>query len=160
MNVINLLFGFQGRIGRAQYWIVVAVWVGATLALVLLMAVLTMMLDIEPPASVFYTLVLLIYIPMIVSAVAAGIKRLHDRNKTAWWLLVFYLLPLALPWLGLLLTGGFGADIDTLPLPVIVLYYVRVAIGIWALIELGCVRGSIGGNPYGPDPVAPRPAKH
>ena len=29
------------------------------------------------------------------------------------------------------------------------------AIGIWAFVELGCLRGTIGVNPYGPDPVAP-----
>src|SRR5258707_5926325 len=33
---------------------------------------------------------------------AVGAKRLHDRNKNGWWLLVFWLLPFAL------FCGGFS----------------------------------------------------
>jgi uncharacterized membrane protein YhaH (DUF805 family) len=29
------------------------------------------------------------------------------------------------------------------------------AITAWSFVELGCLRGTIGVNPYGPDPVAP-----
>ena len=29
------------------------------------------------------------------------------------------------------------------------------AIGVWAFVELGCLRGTIGANQYGPDPLAP-----
>ena len=28
------------------------------------------------------------------------------------------------------------------------------AIGVWAFVELGCLRGTIGANQYGPDPLA------
>jgi len=91
--------------------------------------------------------------------IRTSIKRLHDRNKSAWWLLIFYLLPTVLPWLGLLIPGG-SADPDAVPMAVVVLVYARFAIAIWALVELGCLRGTIGGNPFGPDPVAPRPAYH
>ncbi len=34
----------------------------------------------------------------------------------------------------------------------------RFAINIWMLVELGCLRGTIGGNQYGGDPLAPEPA--
>jgi uncharacterized membrane protein YhaH (DUF805 family) len=37
---------------------------------------------------------------------------------------------------------------------------IALAIWIWAFVELGCLRGTIAGNPYGPDPVAPKPAQH
>jgi len=36
--------------------------------------------------------------------------------------------------------------------------YVSFAINIWALVELGCLRGTIGANQYGSDPRAPQPA--
>jgi hypothetical protein len=36
-----------------------------------------------------------------------------------------------------------------------ILALAAAAIGSWADDELGCLRGSIGGNPYGPDPIAP-----
>lgn len=33
-------------------------------------------------------------------------------------------------------------------------------IAIWALVELGFLRGTIGANQYGPDPLAPQMASH
>ena len=38
-------------------------------------------------------IILLLYIPLIWIGLALGAKRLHDRDKSAWWLLVFYALP-------------------------------------------------------------------
>ena len=160
MDLVNLLFGFQGRIGRGQYWLVVGIWVGVALVIFVLLTVATVFLAVSLPQSFYYVLAAVVYIPMLVAMVAAGIKRLHDRNKSAWWLLAFYLLPMVLPWFGLIFSGDFGADFESLPMPVIALYYIRVAIVIWAAVELGCLRGTIGGNPFGPDPVAPKPAKH
>ena len=29
------------------------------------------------------------------------------------------------------------------------------AVGVWAFVELGCLRGTIGPNRYGPDPLEP-----
>jgi uncharacterized membrane protein YhaH (DUF805 family) len=160
MNLVSLLFSFDGRIGRAQFWIVAAIWAGVAFGIVLLLAGASELLGLTLPLAVYYVIAAIVYIPMIVSGVAAGIKRLHDRNKSGWWLLVFYLLPAALPWAGLLVMGGLGSDLQELPMPVVALYYVRIGIFIWALVELGCLRGTIGGNPHGADPVAPKPAQH
>jgi uncharacterized membrane protein YhaH (DUF805 family) len=35
----------------------------------------------------------ILYIPLIWIGLALGAKRRHDRDKSAWWLLVFYALP-------------------------------------------------------------------
>jgi uncharacterized membrane protein YhaH (DUF805 family) len=37
----------------------------------------------------------------------------------------------------------------------ILLHLVSFAITIWAFVELGCLRGTIGPNRYGPDPLPP-----
>ena len=42
---------------------------------------------------------------------AVGSKRLHDRNKRGWWLLVWWLLPFYL------FFGGFGIDFVATPTP-------------------------------------------
>jgi uncharacterized membrane protein YhaH (DUF805 family) len=96
---------------------------------------------------------LLILIPIVVSAILVGIKRLHDRNRSAWWLVALYGMPI----LGLLLSD-FREDTVASSLPIIVIHYVGFAALIWAIIELGCLRGTIGGNQYGGDPLAPQPA--
>jgi uncharacterized membrane protein YhaH (DUF805 family) len=84
----------------------------------------------------------MIALAMIVSGCIVGIKRLHDRNKSGWWLLLFYLLSGVLDVVGM--TGK-------LPL---LFELGSVAISIWALVELGCLRGTAGTNEYGPDPLA------
>lgn len=37
---------------------------------------------------------------------------------------------------------------------------VSLALSLWAFVELGCLRGTIGPNQYGADPIAPAPATH
>jgi hypothetical protein len=89
--------------------------------------------------------------PAIYIAIGFGIRRLNDRNKSNRWLLLFYLGPLAL-FFGAHLTDGSAAAG--------VLSTAGLVVLIWAIVELGAVRGSIGVNPHGPDPVAPKPAQH
>jgi uncharacterized membrane protein YhaH (DUF805 family) len=78
---------------------------------------------------------------MIISGVMIGIKRLHDRDKSGWWLLVFFLLPAVLSGLGT--TIGFA----------ILFSLASLAVSIWGVVELGFLRGSAGPNQYGPDPL-------
>jgi uncharacterized membrane protein YhaH (DUF805 family) len=84
------------------------------------------------------------FIAITISAIAVAIKRLHDRDKSGLWVLVFYLLP------GVIGNIGPYTGLD------IVFQVVSLALSIWALIELGFLRGTSGRNPYGPDPLAPR----
>jgi uncharacterized membrane protein YhaH (DUF805 family) len=142
MDPIDLLFGFKGRINRAKYWLVVLIWFVAWL--------ITLMLAWMSTFSIIaIVLAAIVAIVGIVVGVAVGIKRLHDRNKTGWWLLLFYLAPGVLD----AITRGTGSA-------GMVFSFASLAISVWAIVELGCLRGTIGPNPYGPDPVAPKPATH
>jgi uncharacterized membrane protein YhaH (DUF805 family) len=85
----------------------------------------------------------LLLVPAVLSGVATGVKRLHDRDKSGWWLLLFYLGP------GLL--DGIGRGAGSIGL---IFSLASFAISIWALVELGCLRGTDGPNTYGPDPLA------
>jgi uncharacterized membrane protein YhaH (DUF805 family) len=144
MNLVDLLFSYQGRIGRAQFWLVVLICAIA--------AVVFFIVDIFVQ-SAYLTLVIALvgYSPALFAAVVAGIKRLHDRNKGSWWLLVLYLVPLAT------FAGASLLDSGTLQS---ILSTVCLVVLFWAFIELGCLRGTIGPNQHGPDPVAPKPAQH
>ena len=79
---------------------------------------------------------------MIYSSFAVAVKRLHDRDKSGWWVLVFYVLPNVID-SGGRASGGSG-----------LLSLIGFAIGIWAFVELGCLRGTVGDNRFGPDPLA------
>ena len=91
-------------------------------------------------------LIALLYIPLIWVGLAVGAKRLHDRDKSAWWLLLFYAVPSVLSSAADRIEGGG-----------IILHLVSFAITIWAIIELGFLRGTIGPNRFGPDPLPLRP---
>jgi uncharacterized membrane protein YhaH (DUF805 family) len=84
-----------------------------------------------------------VYIAMIVAGVFVGIKRLHDRDKSGWWLLLFMLAPGALGMLGVA-AGGFLQTLCMLA---------SLGISIWMFVELGCLPGTRGPNQYGPDPI-------
>ena len=87
----------------------------------------------------------ILYIPLVWIGLAIGAKRLHDRDKSAWWLVVFYAIPTIL---------SAAAD-QTEDLTLVILHLMSFAISVWAFVELGCLRGTIGPNQYGPDPLEP-----
>jgi uncharacterized membrane protein YhaH (DUF805 family) len=89
-------------------------------------------------------IILVLYIPLIWIGLALGAKRLHDRDKSAWWLLVFYALPTIL---------STAAD-RMEDVQFIILHLISFGITVWAFVELGCLRGTVGSNRYGPDPLS------
>jgi uncharacterized membrane protein YhaH (DUF805 family) len=129
----SLLFGFDGRINRAKYWLAVVIYLVVMLIAIGLMFAL--------PGMIGMVLMGIIYIVAIVSGIAVGIKRLHDCDKSGWWLLVFYLVP------GLLSGGAMNMD-DS-----VILNLLSFAVSIWGIVQLGFLRGTIGPNRFGPDPI-------
>jgi uncharacterized membrane protein YhaH (DUF805 family) len=135
MSIGTLLFSFRGRINRMPYWLV-------SLAMLIVMAVpfaFVATSGVWPSAM----LLLLLLIPWMWIGMALGAKRLHDRNKSAWWLVILYVLPGILEGI-----GEFAGDAE------VVLLIASWALSIWALVELGFLRGTPGPNDYGPDPLA------
>jgi len=88
----------------------------------------------------------LIISPPIASCLAVSVRRLHDRDRSAWWLLLYLLAPLTLQ------TIAAFNDLDAAL--TVMLNVLAGAITIWALVDLGCLRGTWGTNRYGPDPLA------
>ena len=146
MHLRTLLFGLQGRINRAQYWLATLVALGL-LAVCLLIAVAVSGERIDDsPASQAVLLIGVSVLGWISLATAA--KRLHDHNKGPWWLMLFFVVPVLLDTAASLI-GNDGAGL--------VLGGVSLAIGLWAFVKLGCMKGTDGPNDYGPDPLASPP---
>jgi uncharacterized membrane protein YhaH (DUF805 family) len=142
MSMTQLLFSFQGRLNRKPYWMTVI----ATMVIIIVLLLFALILIREHRfefAGLTLTLLVILYIPLIWIGLAIGAKRLHDRDKSAWWLLVFYAAP------GILSTAGNRLE----DVGFIILHVISFAISVWAFVELGCLRGTPGPNRYGPDPL-------
>jgi len=152
MKLQKILFSFEGRIGRGTYWL-------AILALIVAVVVLTFapfLLNSEAAAVLLLALTSqFIWLLSLWPMLALGAKRLHDRNKNGWWLLVFWLLPFALFCGGLSIilfddprTGRSG-DFSTGA----ILIFASLLPALWGIVELGILPGTRGPNPYGADPA-------
>ena len=169
MNWTWYLFRFDGRIGRAAFWCSLILVVCAMILLLFLCAGLMFALTgkigsfnldaddvfkiVDPTA---YRWSLLDNIPLLLLKLAATalmlwiylaivVKRLHDRDKSAWWLLAYFVLP-----------GLYKQFEERLP-DVYWVMPIALASGILtlaALIETGFLRGTRGPNRFGPDPEA------
>jgi uncharacterized membrane protein YhaH (DUF805 family) len=157
MSWTRFLFSFKGRFNRARYWLFILLY---TLSLVVLLALGGSVIFATTAgagvggmavSSALFVIVLILFILFaVVASIAVSVKRLHDRNKSGWWLMVFFFAPA-------LLSGIAEA---TNPSPVemsgtgLLVGLFSLVIAIWAFVELGVLRGTIGDNKYGPDPVA------
>jgi uncharacterized membrane protein YhaH (DUF805 family) len=144
MDFVNLFITFNGRINRAKFWIVVLC------CALFFLAVIGVTMAVSSSMSTIFGAALIAYIPMTYVSVVSAIKRLHDRNKSGWWVLLFYGGPMALPLVAAVLDGATEAS-----MALFLLQLVGLGILIWGFVELGCLRGSIGQNRFGPDPLAP-----
>ena len=144
MDFSTLYLSTEGRIGRQTFWIghIVLAVIGIVLAL--------LTASLFGQMSFMTRLISLIYI-VAYPAYAVSAKRFQDRNKSGS--------------LGAILIGlsVFSALLDLFGLtgnPIapnmfgILLSLITLAVAIWYLIELGILRGTVGDNQYGPDPVA------
>ncbi len=97
-TVGDLLFGFQGRVGRLQFWLV---HVAAALIIGLFWGIIYVRPPVEPgspPPPTIAGADFLAVTPWLVTGVmlwpllAISIKRLHDRGQSGWWM-VLALIP-------------------------------------------------------------------
>jgi uncharacterized membrane protein YhaH (DUF805 family) len=140
-NVLSYL-SFRGRASRQRFWLTaLALW-----AIIFVGAIVAVMLsNVSPLLSVLF---LPLYLAVLVAALANSTRRLHDRNKSAWWLIVFLGIPLCFSLFGAMgAAGGGPADaanfISVLGLP----------FSIWGLVVMGFLKGTDGPNKYGDDPL-------
>jgi uncharacterized membrane protein YhaH (DUF805 family) len=79
---------------------------------------------------------------------ALSIKRLHDRDKSGWWMVPFFAVP------GL--HSQFAERLPDSPadLPLAIAVF---GLGLWGFVEMYCLKGSRKTNRFGADPLTPEP---
>lgn len=149
MDWTTLLFGFQGRINRGKYWLAILIYMVVWTAFGAVAVMWLGGFDTDRLFSMVGAALLLWLgaIALIVagtwSGIATGIKRLHDRDKSGWWILVF--------WFGPSVLSGIGSS--SLHGNAFAFHLASIAVAIWGFVELACLRGTAGPNEYGPDPL-------
>ena len=85
-NSMNNLFSFSGRAGRAEYWKFSIVF---TVLIMIAGFIDGSMAPADDPFA-FSTpwAQILVSLIMLIPGLAVGVRRLHDRNKSGWWLLI------------------------------------------------------------------------
>ena len=155
MDFRYLYTSFDGRLNRKPFWIASLIMMAA--AIVIALIVVAPFAIVSPGAGAFVSLILTL--ALLYPVLALGVKRLHDRGKSGQLMAVF-IAPSLILQLGELfgLTGTeqlVAGEAIYLPNALgWLLNLVNLGVGIWALIELGVLKGTEGANEYGPDPVS------
>lgn len=172
------LFGFNGRINRAKYWLAGLVVLSLMMAFVgLIYSALTINFvahavsspdgkgkisfdfDLDDIFMVFdpaaWRALSLAKLPMVLVKaagmvlflwifLATSIKRLHDRDRSAWWMVPFFAVPGLYDHFSDLLPGSYFALITGL---------IMFVLMIWGFVELYFLRGTKWTNRFGPNPL-------
>ena len=162
-SVGQFYFSFRGRISRSQYWLrFVVPYIVVAIVLQTAIALTGPGSGANVALTVIYGLFVLI---CIWPHLAVLVKRIHDRNKSGWLCLALYipwiLFSIALmAWLGAVLVAIAAGKSETAAVAVGgfmivvgILGAISLGIALWFFIEFGCLRGTIGANRFGPDPV-------
>lgn len=139
MEKLRPHFAFNGRANRQRYWL-------TSLALSGIMLVSGLVAMLVPVIGAI--LMFVGFIGALWAALAISARRLHDRDKSAWWLVAMY-LPLAL------ISAFAGAVSVTDPDVGNAVNILSLPFTLWAFIELGCLKGTTGPNRFGADPLQP-----
>ena len=162
------LFRFDGRINRAKLWLAELVLLSLMMVVLLTVATIYSLFGgspsfhagskdlfklVDPDAYRSVTLADLprLLIKLISTSLimwvylATSIKRLHDRDKSGWWMVPFFAVP-----------GLYNQFADRLPdshadLP---LGIAVAVLCIWGFVEMYFLKGSRNTNRFGPDPLA------
>ncbi len=165
---------FDGRIGRKTWWLgtLVMFVVGIILYFILSSVMgtgFTAMMDpakvMEPgfmesymKSAAWQQLISLVILGYPVTALMS--KRLNDRDRPSWFKWAFWAPTVLSTVLGIAGMGytsvdaGGGVMMPTPSTLMTILSVLAMVVGLWALVELGFLKGTAGPNSHGNDPVA------
>jgi uncharacterized membrane protein YhaH (DUF805 family) len=148
-------FSPAGRISRSQYW----------LRFFLPMAIISFIISVMRAINgeftsnngPFTTISFIFQLIVLWPGIAILIKRIHDRNKSGWLVWLLYgplILAVIFSVFALIALGLGGKEAGSgIAVVAIVFWIITVGVSIWFFIEFGCLRGTIGDNRFGSDPV-------
>jgi len=90
---------FTGRARRKEYWMFVLLYIGLAIAATVIDIMLGMN---QMVAGLYGPFTLLLVLGLLVPSLAVGARRLHDTDRSGWWLLLGFV-----PFAGIILLVFF-----------------------------------------------------
>jgi uncharacterized membrane protein YhaH (DUF805 family) len=143
---------FSGRSRRKEYWMFTLGVILLYIVMLILMIVLgggAMMAAATNPAAsggavagmgVFGIIFALVMLALIIPSLAGGVRRLHDTDRSGWWLGGLF---------GLAILYSVAGQVSSALALILGLAYLAMAI---TLVVFYCLEGTKGPNRYGEDP--------
>jgi len=149
---------FRGRIGRRTYWLgyVVPLLIASIIAGILDAGFGFVPSDDGMPTDMSRIGVFsgIVFLLSLWPSLAGGIKRLHDRDRSGWWIGGFYLLAFAIGVTGEMAAMAAAQGSTGAASVVLIGLILLAGYFIWLFVEMGFLRGTPGPNRFGPDPLA------
>lgn len=148
MSMVQTLTTTTGRIGRRSYWIGAVVVLVAVMVVGILVGVIQALMGALDNTLASRLAIAVITLPALFPAYALMVKRANDLDLQPWmvWLVMaITVLEMARQ----LFDWGYASNPLTIALTVV---YVLAC--LWSIVMLGFIRGTVGPNRHGPDPVA------
>jgi uncharacterized membrane protein YhaH (DUF805 family) len=79
----TILFGFSGRISRSQFWLAYAIQIAITA-----LGFVAVLYGSANQNIAVLAAAIVLFIPAMWIGICAMAQRYHDRNKSAWWILI------------------------------------------------------------------------
>lgn len=122
---------FKGRIGRARYWALTSLCMLAfTVAYFLMIVGIKYASDGPVVSAVTAIMSVVIFLATWGAVSGVGVRRLHDRGKSGYWIILYYFVPFILA-IAAMDPNGQRDFLDIIALLVL----------IWAMIDLGILEG-------------------
>ena len=132
------LFSSSGRADRREFWLYAVAPSAAVHGLTLLALHATGRTEISLSGTPAIPLAIMLFL-LLALALATAARRLHDRDKSALWLVPYLYAPTYLS----------QAQETATDLPTLAACWIAVALMIWGLVDLGLLKGTPGPNHYG-----------
>lgn len=156
-SFIALYNGAEGRIGRKSWWLGV---IGLAVAGIVLTLILSAIgLGPSPTTGSAGWAQLIVAVLLLYPSLCLSIKRRHDRDNNGLDIKIITGVSLVLTLLQALGVGVTPTDIGggvMMPMPAMwltTLYVILGLAGLYLLVVLGFLRGTVGTNTYGADPT-------
>lgn len=148
MTPLRKYADFSGRARRAEYWWYV---LGITIVSIVAMILDSLLGMSGMVAGMYGPLTLLVLLGTLIPSLAVAVRRLHDTNRSGWWMLI-----LVVPYLimGIMIGMSAGAGDPMAGLATAGLISIVAMIGAIVILIFMVLDGTRGENRFGPDPKA------